>query len=133
MVKENLTTKKILLEYPESTVKKLLDKFKKETDETEDDIRKTISDFERFKSSLSNEDKDIFRHSYEKLKSLITSKSTQQKTKKDLDGLVHDYITKNKGADLQLTKNNIKKFFEIKTNLPQAREFKTSPSKGSGK
>jgi hypothetical protein len=27
VVKENLTTKKILLEYPESTVKKLLDKF----------------------------------------------------------------------------------------------------------
>ena len=59
VVKENLTTKKILLEYPESTVKKLLDKFTKETDETEDVIRKTISDFERFKSSLSNEDKDI--------------------------------------------------------------------------
>jgi hypothetical protein len=125
VVKENLTTKKILLEYPESTVKKLLDKFTKETDETEDEIRKTISDFERFKSGLDNADKDIFKHSYQKLKSLITSKSTQQKTKKDLDGLVQDYIAKNKGADLQLTKNNIKKFFEIKTNLPQAREFKS--------
>ena len=47
VVKENLNVKKILLEYPESTVKKLLDKFTKETDETEDEIKKTISDFER--------------------------------------------------------------------------------------
>ena len=36
VVKENLTTKKILLEYPESTVKKLVDKFSKQTDETEE-------------------------------------------------------------------------------------------------
>jgi len=27
VVKENVTTKKILLEYPESTIKRLLDKF----------------------------------------------------------------------------------------------------------
>ena len=124
VVKENVTTKKILLEYPESTIKKLVDKFSKQTEETEDVIRKNIADFERFKSAFSNEDKDIFKHSYDKVKSLIADKETKQKTKKDLESLVQDYITKYKGADLQLTKLNIKKFFEVKTHFPQLKEFK---------
>lgn len=128
VVKENITTKKILLEYPESTVKKLVDKFVNQTNETEDEIRKTIADFERFKSSFSNEDKDIFRHSYDKIKSLINDKAVKQKSKKDLDGMVQDYIAKYKGTDLQLTKMNIKKFFEIKTHFPNLKEFKKDVS-----
>jgi len=127
VVKENYNTKKILLEYPESTIKKLVDKYSKETEETEDEIRKTISDFERFKAAFSNEDKDIFRHSYDKVKSLISDKSTKQKSKKDLEGMVQDYINKWRGTvqvDLQLTKLNIKKFFEVKTHFPQLKEFK---------
>jgi hypothetical protein len=124
VVKENLTTKKILLEYPESTIKKLVDKFSKQTEESEEDIRKSIADFERFKAAFSNEDKDIFRHDYNKVKSLIADKSTKQKAKKDLESLVQDYIKLNKGADLQLTKLNIKKFFEAKTHFPKQKEFK---------
>jgi hypothetical protein len=124
VVKENITTKKILLEYPESTIKKLVDKFSKQTDETEEEIRKNIADFERFKSAFNNEDKDIFKHSYDKVKSLIADKATKQKTKKDLESLVQDYITKYKGVDLQLIKLNIKKFFEVRTHFPQLREFK---------
>ena len=124
VVKENVNIKKILLEYPESTIKKLLSKFEKETDDSEEDIRKTIADFERFKSTLANEDKDIFKHPYEKLKSLIADKQTKQKSKKDFEGIVQDYITKHKGADLQLTKLNIKKFFELKTHLTKSKEFK---------
>lgn len=137
VVKENINVKKILLEYPESTVKKLVTKFSDQTDETEDQIRQTISDFERFKSAFANEDKDIFKHSYEKLKSLIADRATKQKSKKDFEGMVQDYITKHKGADLQLTKINIKKFFEIKTHMPKLKEFKKdvnsySPSELNG-
>jgi hypothetical protein len=124
IVKENVNIKKILLEYPESTVKKLVDKFSNETDETEDEIKKTISDFERFKSGFDNEDKDIFRHSYEKVKQLVADKSTKQKTKKDLEGLAQEFVTKHKGADLQLVKLNIKKFFELKTLFPEQKLFK---------
>jgi hypothetical protein len=124
VVKENVNIKKILLEYPESTIKKLISKFEKETEDSEEDIRKTIADFERFKSALANEDKDIFKHPYEKLKSLIADKQTKQKSKKDFEGIVQDYITKHKGADLQLTKLNIKKFFELKTHLTKSKEFK---------
>jgi hypothetical protein len=124
VVKENVKVKKILLEYPESTVKKLLDKFSKETDETEDEIKKTISDFERFKAAFDNADKDIFRHSYNKVKELIADKSTKQKTKKDLEGLAQEFVTKHRGADLQLVKTNIKKFFELKTLFPEQKLFK---------
>lgn len=126
VVKENYNTKKILLEYPESTVKKLVDKYSKETEETEDEIRKTIADFERFKAAFDNEDKDIFKHDYNKIKTLIADKSTKQKSKKDLEGMVQDYINKWRGTvqvDLQLTKLNIKKFFEIKTHFPQLKSF----------
>jgi uncharacterized protein YktA (UPF0223 family) len=87
IVKENVNVKKILLEYPESTVKKLLDKFSKETEDSEDEIKKVISDFERFKSAFDNQDKDIFKHSYDRLKQLVADKSTKQKTKKDLEGI----------------------------------------------
>jgi hypothetical protein len=106
IIKENVNVKKILLEYPESTVKKLLDKYTKETDDTEDEIKKVISDFERFKSSFDNEDKDIFKHSYERLKQLVADKYTKQKTKKDLEGLAQEFVTKHKGVDLQLVKTN---------------------------
>lgn len=123
VVKENVNVKKILLEYPESTIKKLVSKFEKETDDSEDEIRKVIADFERFKNSLPNEEKDIFKHTYDKVKSLTTEKETKQKTKKDFDTIVQEYITKHKGADLQLVKLNIKKFFEIKTHLKTAKEF----------
>lgn len=124
VVKENIKTKKILLEYPESTVKKLVDKFSNQTDDDESVIRQTIADFERFKGTFANEDKDIFRHTYEKVKSLVKDKATKQKAKKDLDSLVQDYIKKHKGSDLQLTKLNIKKYFEIKTHLPQLKDSK---------
>jgi uncharacterized protein YktA (UPF0223 family) len=115
IVKENVNVKKILLEYPESTVKKLLDKFSKETEDSEDEIKKVISDFERFKSAFDNADKDIFRHSYDRVKQLVADKSTKQKTKKDLEGIAQEFVTKHRGADLQLVKTNIKKFFELKT------------------
>ena len=126
VVKENAKTKQILLEYPESTVKKLVDKFTKETEDSEEEIRKNIADFERFKSAFSNEDKDIFRHNYEKIKELIADKQTKQKSKKDLDELVQDYIANWRSkfqVDLQLTKINIKKFFEVKTLVKKARSF----------
>lgn len=127
VIKENITTKKILLEYPESTIKKLVDKFIEQTDDTEEEIRKTIADFERFKAAFNNEDKDIFRHNYDKVKELVKDKSEKQKSKKNLEDLVQDYITNWRGkfqVDLQLVKLNIKKFFELKTHLKNVKEFK---------
>lgn len=121
---KNIQTKMILREYPESTIKKLVLKFSGSTEDTEDQIRQTISDFERFKSAFENEDKDIFKHSYEKIKDLIKDKQTKQESKKNLDSMVQDYIQKYKGADLQLVKSNIKKYYEIRTMLPKLKEYK---------
>lgn len=127
VVQENITTKKILLEYPESTIVKLVEKFSQETEDTEEEIRKTILDFERFKQAFNNEDKDIFKHSYTKVKSLVNDRINKQKSKKNLEDLVQDYLNTWRDqydVDLQLTKQNIKKFFEIKTNLPKLKQFK---------
>lgn len=124
VINEDVMTKRILLEYPESTIKKLVEKFIEQTEDTEEEIRKTIADFERFKSAFANEDKDIFRHTYDKVKELIKDKEQKQKSKKNLEDLVQDYITKYKGADLQLVKLNIKKFFELKTHLKNVKDFK---------
>lgn len=125
VVKENLNVKRVLLEYPESTINKLVDKFSKQTEDSEDEIKQLISDFERFKSSFANEDKDIFRHNYDRLKQLVSDKSTKQKTKKDLESIAQEFVTKYKGTDLQLVKLNIKKYFELKTLFPEQRAFKT--------
>jgi hypothetical protein len=124
VVKENVNVKRVLLEYPESTVNKLVAKFSKQTEDSEDDIKLVIADFERFKNSFANEDKDIFRHDYNKVKQLVTDKSTKQKTKKDLESIAQEFVTKYKGTDLQLVKLNIKKYFELKTLFPEQKAFK---------
>ena len=164
VVNENVTTKKILLEYPESTIKRLLDKFSQSTDDNEEQIRKVIADFERFKGGFATNEKnevkqlndelknlepssqeykdlqirirdlnktiqdmlDIFKYDYDSLKNLTADKETKQKTKKTFDGTVQDYIKKYKGTDLQLTKVNIRKFFEMLSQFSKAKELRVS-------
>lgn len=120
IVKENTSkNKRVLLEYPESTVKKLVDKFQKQTQDTEEEIRSIISDFERFKSALPGNERDIFGYDYQKLKDTVTSKSESQKSKKTFDDVYNEFMKKNAGADKRLTKLNIKKFFEMKALDPK--------------
>jgi hypothetical protein len=120
IVKENTSkNKRVLLEYPESTVKKLVDKFQKQTQDSEEEIRSIISDFERFKSALPGNERDIFGYDYQKLKDTVTSKSESQKTKKTFDDVYNEFMKKNAGADKRLTKLNIKKFFEMKALDPK--------------
>ena len=162
VVKENVNVKKILLEYPESTVNKLVAKFLKQTEDSEDNIKLVIADFERFKGGFAIDEKnelkqlndelktlepssqdykdlqarirdlnktvqdtlDIFKYDYESLKNLTADKSTKQKTKKDLESIAQEFVTKYKGTDLQLVKLNIKKYFELKTLFPEQKAFK---------
>ena len=115
IVKENTNKKtRILLEYPESTIKKLLDKFKDQTQDSEDEVRTLISDFERYKGGLPGNERDIFSYDYERLKELVRTKSESQKSKKTFDDVYKAFMEKNAGADKRLTKINIKKFFEMK-------------------
>ena len=126
IVKENINNKQMLLEYPEPTIKRLVVKFSGDTDDTEEQIRQTISDFERFKSSFENQDKDIFRHSYDKVKELINSKLLKQQSKKNLENLAQDFIVKYKGKiqiDLALIRLAIKKYLELKELFPKQKVF----------
>jgi hypothetical protein len=123
IVKENINNKQMLLEYPEPTIKKLVVKFSGDTDDTEEQIRQTISDFERFKDSFDNQDRDIFRHSYDKVKELVNDKIVSRQSKKNLESLVREFILKNKGVDQELIKNAIKKYLELKALFPNQKVF----------
>ena len=79
------------------------------------DLNKTIQDM-----------LDIFKYDYDSLKNLTADKETKQKTKKTFDGTVQDYIKKYKGTDLQLTKVNIRKFFEMLSQFSKAKELRVS-------
>ena len=115
IVKENTNKKnRLLLEYPESTVKKLVGKFSGQTEDSIEVIKQTISDFERFKGTLQGNERDIFTYDYQKLKDVVKSKSESQKSKKSFDDIYKTFMEKNAGADKRLTKLNIKKFFEMK-------------------
>lgn len=120
IVKENTKVKNsLLLEYPESTIKRLVLKFSGSTEDTVDQIRQTISDFERFKNTLAGAERDIFTYDYQKLKDLVKSKSESQKSKRTFDDVYKTFMEKNAGADKRLTKLNIKKFFEMKALDPK--------------
>jgi hypothetical protein len=126
IIKENINNKQMLLEYPEPTIKRLVVKFSGDTDDTEEQIRQTISDFERFKGSFENQDRDIFRHSYDKVKELVNSKLLKQQSKKNLENLAQDFIVKYKGKiqiDLALIRLAIKKYLELKELFPKQKVF----------
>ena len=70
VVKENVNVKKILLEYPESTVNKLVAKFLKQTEDSEDNIKLVIADFERFKGGFAIDEKNELKQLNDELKTL---------------------------------------------------------------
>jgi hypothetical protein len=120
IVKENTIRKNIiLLEYPESTVKKLIGKFSGQTEDDVEIIKQNIADFERFKGTLPGNERDIFSYDYQRLKDTVSAKSESQKSKKTFDDVYNEFIKKNAGADKRLTKLNIKKFFEMKAIDPK--------------
>jgi hypothetical protein len=120
IVKENTIRKNIiLLEYPESTVKKLIGKFSGQTEDDVEIIKQNIADFERFKGTLPGNERDIFSYDYQRLKDTVIAKSESQKSKKTFDDVYNEFIKKNAGADKRLTKLNIKKFFEMKAIDPK--------------
>ena len=126
IIKENINNKQMLLEYPEPTIKRLVVNFSGDTDDTEEQIRQTISNFERFKGSFENQDRDIFRHSYDKVKELVNSKLLKQQSKKNLENLAQDFIVKYKGKiqiDLALIRLAIKKYLELKELFPKQKVF----------
>jgi hypothetical protein len=113
----------IILEVSEKLKKQLLDKFKLETQDSEEQIVKYINDFERLKQSLPTDKRDITRYDYKTLKSLIDAIEKAKTRKEDINSSVTNFIQKAKKNEippLEELKRAVKKFFEIQTEIKDA-------------
>jgi hypothetical protein len=113
----------IILEVSEKLKKQLLDKFKLETQDSEEQIVKYINDFERLKQSLPTDKRDITRYDYKTLKSLIDAIEKAKTRKEDINSSVTNFIQKAKKNEippLEALKRAVKKFFEIQTEIKDA-------------
>lgn len=111
----NLLSKKIILEVSEKVVKQLLDKYKKDTTDSDEEIRTNINMFDKYKSGLPADKRDIFKYSYDELKSLVKSKERV----KGLESIYTDFKKREESIERIPLKRNIKKFLEIKSALPE--------------
>lgn len=103
-----------LVEVSEKVIAILLDKFKKETNDSEETIIKYINSFERYKNGLPVDQRDITRYSYDELKDLIDSKG-RVKTMKDAFKLIKK---RSRGVSNDLINIALKKFVDILKFLP---------------
>jgi hypothetical protein len=110
--------KLLINEISEKMKKQLVSKFSVDTQDTEDVIISNIDAFERYKSGLPADKRDINRYSYEELKNLIDSKQSS----KSIDDIFTEFKKKEKGIERNLLKRYIKKFLEIQSDLPKNKQ-----------
>lgn len=118
----NILNGTLIVEVSEKLKKQLLDKFKLETQDSEEQIVKYINDFERFKQSLPADKRDITRYNYETLKSLIDSKENSKTRKKDINSAITEFIKKEDKIPQAELKKAIKQFFEIQSEIKGAQK-----------
>ncbi len=116
----NILNGTLIVEVSGKLQKQLLDKFKLETQDSEEQIVKYINDFERFKQSLPSDKRDITRYDYKTLKSLIDGKEGAKVRKADISSAVTNFIKKEKEIPLAELKSAVKKFFEIQSEIKNA-------------
>lgn len=116
----NILNGTLIMEVSEKLKKQLLDKFKLETQDSEEQIVKYINDFERFKQSLPADKRDITRYDYKTIKSLIDNKEAAKTRKSDISSAITNFIRKNKKTPLTELKSAVKKFFEIQSEIKGA-------------
>ena len=116
VIVENVDPKFRLTEISNKLMNQLVVKFKEETEDSEDDIKSFINDFDKYKNGLPSDKRDITKYSYEQLKSLIQSK----RSKKEEGNIYKTYMKgPGKGSDQRQVKSMIKKFLEIRNYLPE--------------
>ena len=120
----NILNGTLIVEVSESLKKKLLDKFKLETQDTEKDILEYIESFEKYQRSLPADQRDITRYDFKTLKSLIDSIENGKTRKADVNSAITSIIKKTQEKkevfsllELQLA---VKKFFEIQSEIKDA-------------
>jgi hypothetical protein len=116
VIAENVDPKFRLTEISNKLMNQLVVKFTEETEDSEDDIKSYINDFDKYKNGLPSDKRDITKYSYEQLKSLIQSK----RSKKEEGDIFKTYMKgPGKGSDQRQVKSMIKKFLEIRNYLPE--------------
>jgi len=110
----------IILEVSEKLKKQLLDKFKLETQDNEEQIVKYINDFERFKQSLPTDKRDITRYDYKTIKSLIDSKELNKTRQAEMKSAITYIVKKNPESPQLELKSAVKKFFEIQSEIKKS-------------
>lgn len=115
VVQEKVTPKLNLTEISNKLMNQLIVKFSKETEDAEDQIKTYINDFEKIKTGLPAEKRDITKYTYEQLVSTVRAR----RIKKEEGELFKKYMPKVKGADQRVVKKLIKKFLEIRDLLPE--------------
>jgi len=115
VIKENVNPKMRLTEISNKLMVKLVNKFKDETEDSEDDIRTYINDFGKYQNGLPADKRDLTKYTYEELKTLINSKTI----KKEEGDIFKQYMPTVTGADQRQVKKMIKMFLEIRNLLPK--------------
>lgn len=110
--------KGLINEVSEKIKNQLLAKFKPQTSDDDEAIINNIDYFEKIKNGLPSDKRDIMKYSYDELNSLISSK----KTGKTIEDLFKLFKKKEKGIENKELKNNIRKFLEIKDELPRNKQ-----------
>jgi hypothetical protein len=115
VIRENVNPKMRLTEISNKLMVQLVDKFKDETEDSEEQMKEYLNMFDRYKNGLPAEERDITKYTYDKLKNLIKSKTI----KKEEGNIFKKYMPKVAGADQRQVKQMIKKFLEIRDLLPE--------------
>jgi hypothetical protein len=111
----NLLNKKILNEVSEKVKNQLYSKFENETSDSREIVMSYIDLFDRYKESLSPDKRDITKYSYNELKSFLDSKQYA----KTISDIFKQFKKKEKGIENNTLTKYIKKFLEIKSEIPK--------------
>ena len=115
VIKENTNGKRLVSEaMAEKVVKFLIDKYKPTTKDTEEQITAVINAFDKYKSGLPQDQRDITKLSYSIVKNIVLSKEIKKQEK----GIFKKYMEANKGADKNAVKLALRKFYELYPVLP---------------
>ena len=111
----NLLNKNILNEVSEKVKTQLYSKFKDDTSDSREKVMSYIDLFDRYKESLPLDKRDITKYGYSDLKSFIDSKQSA----KIISDIFKQFKKKEKGIENNTLTKYIKKFLEIKSEIPK--------------
>jgi hypothetical protein len=111
----NLLSSKIINEVSDKVKNQLYSKFENETSDSREIVMSNIDLFDRYKESLPSDKRDITKYSYNDLKSFVESKQSL----KVISDIFKQFKKKESGIENNELKKYIKKFLEIKSELPK--------------